>query len=87
MDKGPMRIAKCTSDLQLHLMGNEASVAIGLGWEGDLDQVIGRTDRGPMTVADALGPHLTPLHFRESVPVNKKGPAPVPAVAKPQIEE
>ena len=58
-----MRHAKCTGDLKLHLLGNQASVAIGLGWEGDLDQVIGLTDRGPMTVADALGPHLTPANF------------------------
>lgn len=81
-----MRIAKCTGNLQIDLLGNETSVAIRAGWEGDLDQVIGRTDRGPMTVADALGPHLTPLNFRESEPVNKKRPA-SPAAAKPKTEE
>lgn len=76
-----MRIAKCTSDLHLHLMGNQSSVAIGAGWEGDLDQVIGLTDRGPMTVADALGHHLTDQNFTVAPPATKKGPA---ALAKPQ---
>lgn len=82
-----MRIATCVRPLLLNLLGNQASVAISEGWEGDLDQVIGKTDRGPMTVADALGPHLTPLNFREAAPVNKKGPAPSAPPAKPQTEE
>lgn len=81
-----MRIAKCISPLVLNLLGNQSSVAISEGWEGDLDQVIGRTDRGPTTVADALGANLTPLNFRESVPSGKTRPAPS-AAAKQQIEE
>jgi len=36
-----MRIAKCITPLQLVLTGSKGSVAIGLGWEGDLDQVVG----------------------------------------------
>lgn len=81
-----MRIAKCTAPLVLNLLGNQSSVAISEGWEGDLDQVIGKTNRGPMTVADALGHHLTPLNFRESAPAIKKGPA-QSAAAKPKTEE
>jgi hypothetical protein len=80
-----MRIATCVRPLTLNLLGNQSSVAISEGWEGDLDQVIGKTDRGPVTVADALGHHLTPLNFREVAP-SKKGPAPA-ATAKPQTEE
>lgn len=79
-----MRIAKCTSDLKLNLMGNETSVAIGAGWEGDLDQVIGRTDRGPMTVADALGHHLNDQNFTVAPLTTRKGPA---ATSKPQRTE
>jgi hypothetical protein len=75
-----MRIAECRSDLKLQLMGNQSSVAIGKGWKGDLDQVIGVTDRGPMTVADALGPHLTDTNFLVAPLETRKGPAPA---AKP----
>lgn len=78
-----MRIAKCVGDLHLHLMGNQASVTIGLGWHGDLDQVIGLTTRGPMTVADAIGHNLTPENFTIEPSPSKKGPAPA---AKPQQE-
>jgi len=58
-----MRLAKCVRPLRLTLLGNQGSVAIAEGWEGDLDQVIGLTDRGPMTVMDALGHHFTPANF------------------------
>jgi len=82
-----MRIATCTSNLQIHLMGNEASVAIGAGWEGDLDQVIGRTNRGPMTVADALGHHLTDQNFTIAPLATRKGPAASPAKPQPVSQE
>lgn len=66
-----MRIATCLTPLTLHLLGNVSSVAISQGWQGDLDQVIGKTDRGPMTVADALGHHLTPENFAEVSAIKK----------------
>lgn len=74
-----MRHATCIADLKLQLLGNRASVAITAGWQGDLDQVLGvqeipaqRDAEGletaparsvPMTVADALGHHLTAANF------------------------
>ena len=84
-----MRIAKCLKPLQLHLMGNQSSVAIGEGWEGDLDQVIGLTDRGPTTVADALGPHLTDQNFsvRGDEPVEREARKTSKPAAPPQSQE
>lgn len=82
-----MRIAKCTSDLKLNLLGNETSVAIGAGWEGDLDQVIGRTDRGPMTVADALGHHLNDQNFTVAPLTTRKGPAAAASKPRPESQE
>lgn len=70
-----MRIATCTSNLIIDLMGNQASVAIRAGWQGDLDQVIGRSERGPMTIADALGHHLNDHNFTITPPVTRKGPS------------
>jgi len=82
-----MRIAKCTSNLTIDLMGNQDSVAIRAGWEGDLDQVIGRTDRGPMTVADALGHHLNDQNFTVAPITTRKGPAAAPKPQPPVSQE
>lgn len=83
-----MRHAKCTKPLVLHVMGNQTSVTIGLGWEGDLDQVIGITDRGPLTLASALGDHLTDDNFelqsRAAKPAPAKTPSPAAAPQKSQ---
>jgi hypothetical protein len=80
-----MRIKKCITPLVLQVLGNAGhpSVAIGLGWQGDVDQVIGMTDRGPMTLADGLGHHLTDANFED---VNPPKPAKSAAV-KPQAQE
>lgn len=80
-----MRIAKCIRPLQVNLLGNRSSVAIGEGWQGDLDQVIGEsTDRGPMTIADALGPHLNDSNFEIAAPA--KSSAKASPAATPQTE-
>lgn len=63
-----MRHAKCVRPLQLHVIGNQASVSIGEGWEGDLDQVISRTAGGSRTLADELGEHLNEDNFAVSKP-------------------
>ncbi len=36
-----MRNATCINQLQIVLTGSKGSVAIGKGWQGDLDQVLG----------------------------------------------
>jgi hypothetical protein len=63
-----MRIKKCIAPINVTVLGNGGgpSLQIGLGWQGDVDQVIGITDRGPFTVGDGLGHHLTDANF-ESV--------------------
>lgn len=79
-----MRIAKCITPLQIVAMGRDRSVAIGLGWEGDLDQELGRGDDGkPLTIADALGHHLNDHNFAIAPIATRKGPAASP-VSKPQ---
>jgi hypothetical protein len=67
-----MRIKKCVKPLSITVLGNGGgpSIHIGLGWQGDVDQVIGSTDRGPVTVADGLGHFLTDGNFET---VNRAG--------------
>ena len=36
-----MRIATCVNDLKIVLNGSKGSRAIGKGWQGDLDEVLG----------------------------------------------
>lgn len=83
-----MRHATCKRPLVLHVLGTHASVAIGLGWQGDLDQVIGVTDRGPLTLGAALGDHLTDDNFdlqtRAAKPAPAKTPSPAAAPQKRQ---
>lgn len=59
-----MRIATCKAGI-FTVLGNGGgpSVHITPGWQGDLDQVIGKTDRGPMTLAEGLGDHLNDHNF------------------------
>ena len=78
-----MRIAKCTKPLQVTALGNLGSVTVTQGWEGDVDAVIGRTDRGPFTVADGLGDHLNTTNF-EFVTRDKPSSAKSKAAATPQ---
>lgn len=79
-----MRIKKCIAPISVTLMPHGApSIQIGLGWQGDIDQPIGKTDRGPETVADHLGHHLTDANFED---VNAPKPAKSAAV-KPQAQE
>ena len=82
-----MRIARCTNDLSLQLLGNKASVSIGRDWQGDLDEVIGEVEHDGKTirttVADALGHHLTPENFDIESPARKRAAA----AARPQTEE
>jgi hypothetical protein len=82
-----MRIAKCVKDLHITVLGNQGSVSIGLGWTGDLDQVIGQTDRGPLTVADALGAHLTPDNFVTEGPRQAAATTKSTAAAPPAPKE
>jgi hypothetical protein len=57
-----MRLATCTSDITLTLMGTRDAVRIGKGSQVDLDRVIGERADGTLeTIADQLGPHLE--HF------------------------
>ena len=56
-----MRIATCTGDITLTLLGNRESVRIGKGTRVDLDRVIGDADGARETIADQLGQHLE--HF------------------------
>lgn len=80
-----MRIMKCIAPLSLQLLGNggQPSVSIGLGWQGDVDQVIGRTDRGPVTLADGLGHHFTDANFEDvNAPKTAKS-----AAVKPPAQE
>lgn len=71
-----MRIATCIAPLKLHCSGNKTSVAIGEGWTGDLDHVVGVDGNGkPTTVADCLGDKLMPANFRLEPPA-RKGPQP-----------
>lgn len=58
-----MRIATCKAGHFTVLPNGGASISITPGWTGDLDQIIGRTDRGPMTLAEGLGHHLTETNF------------------------
>lgn len=60
-----MRIVKCIAPLNITVTcpGHGPSVTVGLGWQGDLDQVLGVTDRGPFTLADGLGDHYSPANF------------------------
>jgi len=85
-----MRHAKCIKPLVLHVLGNQASVAIGLGWQGDLDQVIGVSDRGPLTLGEGLGDHLTDDNFellqRDGKPAPAK-PSPSPAAVPQKNQE
>lgn len=85
MDKGPnaMRIATCIAPLVLQVRGNKSSVAIGEGWHGDLDQVIGIDDNGkPWTIAMSLGHHFTPANFRLEPTDTKKS-----ATTQPHSQE
>ena len=79
-----MRIMKCVSGPTVTVLGNVGSVVVGPGWQGDVDVVIGRTDRGPETLAQALGHHLTDENFHD---VGKGKPAKNSAAASPQNEE
>lgn len=56
-----MRRATCTAPLQLSVLGTRGSVQIAQGSEVDLDQVMGEQDDRPVTLEEALGPHL--VHF------------------------
>lgn len=67
-----MRMARCIADAHLQLLGNQASVSIARGWQGDLDQVIGRNADGVRTtVADALGQYLTAETFEMTKSIDK----------------
>jgi len=81
-----MRIAKCIRPLTLNVVGNLTSVAIGEGWQGDLDQVVSRTDRGSHTLATELGDHLNDTNFEFIRPASKHAPAKAPAAKAPQQE-
>lgn len=61
-----MRIARCTGDIQLQLLGSRESVSIGRDSQIDLDQVIGESDGRPVTIEEALGPHI--VHFDIQAP-------------------
>lgn len=76
-----MRIAKCVAPIQVHVTGNRAGVMVTQGWQGDLDQVIGVTEGGSMTLAEGLGPFLTPANFDEAPPAK---PAAKRSAAQPQ---
>ena len=55
-----MRMATCTADITLTLLGSREAVRIGKGTEVDLDRVIGqRTDGRQETIADQLGPFIS----------------------------
>jgi len=71
------------------VMGSQGGIRLQQGWEGDVDQVIGRTEQGkPVTVADSLGPELL-KHFEkvetpkadERPRVSRRGSA-LPAVSE-----
>lgn len=82
-----MRIAQCIKPLRLNLLGSKSSVAISEGWRGDLDQVIGVDGKGvPVTVANALGHHLTDDNFRIEPAGDKSRPSGSNSV-KPQTQE
>lgn len=82
-----MRRATCvslTSEVTVHgslgsvticgPIGREGEPGYVPGWTGDLDQVIGRTDAGPCTIADALGPGLLPHFTIEDAPARRGRP-------------
>lgn len=53
------------------VMGSDAAIRLQAGWQGDVHQVIGRTEKGqPVTLADGLGPHL--VHFQDVVTESPK---------------
>lgn len=67
-----MRSATCQRG-QFTVMGSIRAVAIGPGWQGDLDQVVGETveadgTRHPVTLAEALGDTLVAAHFEIASP-------------------
>lgn len=78
-----MRLVKCVNGPTVTVLGNVGSVIVGPGWQGDLDMVIGRTDRGPETLAMGLGHHLTDDNF-EDVAAGKKA---TKTAAQPQTQE
>jgi hypothetical protein len=55
-----MRMATA-GEIQLTVLGSKEAVSIGPGSVVDLDRVIGETAGVPLTLGDALGPHIQ--HF------------------------
>lgn len=82
-----MRIATCKRPLNITVLGNQGSVLITEGWHGDLDQPIGLTDRGPFTLADGLGGHLTEENFDLQTRAVKAAPVKPSHAAGPQTQE
>jgi hypothetical protein len=68
-----MRRATCHSG-EFAVLGTKEGVRIAAGWSGDLDLVVGvNGDGSPLTLGDALGPHVA-THFELDEPAAKKRP-------------
>jgi hypothetical protein len=75
---GP-RIAVCRFPGVIHVVGRQPMTA---GAEVNLDDVVGQRDGAPVTLAEALGPHLQ--HFDDRV--GQASPQP-PVADEPPAEE
>ncbi len=62
-----MRMATCVADIQLSVLGSKESVQIAKGSEVDFDRVIGESAGVPVTLEQALGPHVQ--HFDSQPPI------------------
>lgn len=60
-DAASPRIAICRYPAVITIVGSRRSYAMTAGAQVDLDEVVGDCDGVPLTLAEALGPHLS--HF------------------------
>lgn len=68
-DQAAPRIAICRCPAVVSVVGSRRSYSMTAGAQVDLDDVVGECDGVPLTLADALGPHLAQFDIVGAAPV------------------